>query len=1213
MKRINFCRKTILRAIKAACFALFLMACSSRAEAQTFSSPFFQVSGTTYNTHPGIYTTGGFNGPTAVYTVTIDSATTLNSTSASYGSANQFYNAGTNIAVGGGTFSNGGTASLTLLAAHGFYSTVALYGSTGGDITATNSGSLTATLSGGAAAAGVSYDNSDFNDGGLAVSAKSLTLNNNGMISGTASGYGFGIHALSAGTGNLSITNQQGATIQGTSSGNYAEGIYAHAPGSGVVTISNSGTVSAYGLGGAVAVDAVSESGAISITNNATGHVTITDLVSTTYDVGMSANTSSGPISITNNGSVSISTASAYAIGLTTASASNDTSDIQVSNGGSITINSTASGGYGIAADNEGTGNATVTNAAGGAINATASGYYVTGISAIAAMGTAMVTNDGTISVTDTDTATATGIEANGASVQVSNTGSVSVSGSGYDGAFGIQAGGNNVMVNNTGSISVSGSGYNGAFGIQARGNNVMVNNMGSISVTGSGYYGTTGIDATSKSGTVTVANSQSITASGSYKNIAIHAFGSQGTTVTNSGTLSAYSSGDQTYGISASAYTGPLAVTNTGTISTNGFGFATGITAFAILSGDADITNNGNITASSTNSSAIGLQAFSEHTTVNNTGSISAMGNSGSGTTYGIEAESQVEPAEVTNSGYVSAANNSGSSYGIYLLSSGTVNNSGTASGGTYSIFVPTHSTVNLTGNSPIHGLLKGGVDDTSDSLLNFAITVRTNYAASKAALDAAIADYATRYAAANGDGNNVDSVPVLLNGIDYQWEDFGAVEDNLVQARLYALTSGYQGIGGAIDNFDPASVRGTAILAALDNLPDSAVAGALAQLSPQSLQVLRHIAFDGASFTAANVNNHLANLRDGLTGFDTSGFTVNSPGIDPTITQMRSRLLAFNPAPFDPGLLSDSSSSLFGGIDMKDTQALVNTQPVDRWSAFISGNVVLANLDNTSSTIGDADYTTGSVMAGVDYRLTDHVTVGALFNYAHTSANLDGNGSKATVDSYSPGIYASYVDKKGWYGNAMLMYGFNNNTDDRNITIPGIQGVNHGASGGGQVTSNMTGGYEFQRGHFKFGPVASLQYVHLTVGSFQEQGPTSLSIDRQEADSLRTQLGFEVRYSAESRTPFGLMTFTPHFQASWQHEYMDNSDGISSQFNGGAGGGSFIVQGQQPERDSAFLDLGLDAQVAKNVTLFVDYQTQAGQNDFFAQSAQGGVKIGF
>jgi uncharacterized protein with beta-barrel porin domain len=508
---------------------------------------------------------------------------------------------------------------------------------------------------------------------------------------------------------------------------------------------------------------------------------------------------------------------------------------------------------------------------------------------------------------------------------------------------------------------------------------------------------------------------------------------------------------------------------------------------------------------------------------------------------------------------------------------------------------------------------LLKGGVDDTSTSLLNFNLAISGNHvAADKAALNAAIAQYDAAYTAANGDGANVDSEVVTINGIAYQWEDFFGIADNLIQGRLYGTTPGYQGIGNAVDNFDPNSARGAAILAALDNVPDSGVANALAQLSPKALQVFRNIAFDGASFTAANVNNHLANLRDGLTGFDTSGFTVNTPGVDPTLTQMKSRLLAFNPAPFDNGLLSDSSSSLFGGMDMKDTKSMVNTQPLDPWSAFISGSVILANLDNTTSNIGDSDYTTGSILAGVDYRLTDHVTVGAAFNYAHTGASLDGNGSKATVDSYAPGIYASYVDK-GWYGNALLMYGFNNNTEDRQVTIPGIQGVNHGASDGGQVTSNLTGGYEFHKDNFKFGPVASLQYVHLTVGSFQEDGPTSLSIDRQEADSLRTQLGFQVRYSAQVPTCWGPLELTPHFQASWQHEYMDNSDGISSQFNGGAGGGSFVVQGQQPERDSAFLDLGVDAQVAKNVTLFIDYQTQAGQSDFFAQSPQGGVKVGF
>jgi hypothetical protein len=37
------------------------------------------------------------------------------------------------------------------------------------------------------------------------------------------------------------------------------------------------------------------------------------------------------------------------------------------------------------------------------------------------------------------------------------------------------------------------------------------------------------------------------------------------------------------------------------------------------------------------------------------------------------------------------------------------------------------------------------------------------------------------------------------------------------------------------------------------------------------------------------------------------------------------------------------------------------------------------------------------------------------------------------------------------------------------------------------------------------------------------------------------------------------------------------------------------------------------IDAQVADNVVLFTNYQTQVGQSQFFVQSVQAGVKIGF
>jgi outer membrane autotransporter protein len=87
--------------------------------------------------------------------------------------------------------------------------------------------------------------------------------------------------------------------------------------------------------------------------------------------------------------------------------------------------------------------------------------------------------------------------------------------------------------------------------------------------------------------------------------------------------------------------------------------------------------------------------------------------------------------------------------------------------------------------------------------------------------------------------------------------------------------------------------------------------------------------------------------------------------------------------------------------------------------------------------------------------------------------------------------------------------------------------------------------------------------------------------------------------------------VNFTPHLDATWQHEFMDQSRGVTSQFSGGAG--SFSIQTTDPSRDSALVDAGLEAEINRTVTAFLDYQVQAGQENYFGQSVQGGVKIGF
>jgi outer membrane autotransporter protein len=278
--------------------------------------------------------------------------------------------------------------------------------------------------------------------------------------------------------------------------------------------------------------------------------------------------------------------------------------------------------------------------------------------------------------------------------------------------------------------------------------------------------------------------------------------------------------------------------------------------------------------------------------------------------------------------------------------------------------------------------------------------------------------------------------------------------------------------------------------------------------------------------------------------------------------------------------------------------------------FNVFVAGNVVLAqNFSQTD--IAHSDTTTGGVQIGADYRITPHLRTGVVFGYQHTDADTDENGSKATVDSYAPGVYVGFADN-GWYANAVGGYGFDNFTEDRHASIGAESAVAHGAPDGDQIMGDLDGGYDFHVQNWTFGPTAGVQYTHLDVNSFSEDGAESLgedeTVNKQETDSLRSRVGGHVSYVFQT----GKVFLTPHLSASWQHEFMDQGQGINAQIVNVVGA-PFTVKTPNPSRDSALLDCGLNADLNGQVSVFGDYLVQAGQSNYFGQSVQAGVKIGF
>jgi fibronectin-binding autotransporter adhesin len=275
-----------------------------------------------------------------------------------------------------------------------------------------------------------------------------------------------------------------------------------------------------------------------------------------------------------------------------------------------------------------------------------------------------------------------------------------------------------------------------------------------------------------------------------------------------------------------------------------------------------------------------------------------------------------------------------------------------------------------------------------------------------------------------------------------------------------------------------------------------------------------------------------------------------------------------------------------------------------------FVAGDVVLGQDFSDSQTgVSHAESTAAGVRLGADYAITPHLRTGALFDYHHTEATLDAQKSTATVDTYMPGVYASYADQ-GWFANAIATYGFNNYSQGRSIAIAGFDGTANSSPTGDQILGNLDGGYDFHSGRWTFGPTAGLKYVHLDVNSYTETGlpGANLDVNRDEADSLRSRVGGRVSYVFHSAG----MIFTPHLDASWQHEFLDQGRGITSQFDG-VDAGTFVVTTQNPSRESALVNLGFDSEINRDLTVFTNYTVQAGQDNYFGQAVQAGVKIGF
>ena len=263
-------------------------------------------------------------------------------------------------------------------------------------------------------------------------------------------------------------------------------------------------------------------------------------------------------------------------------------------------------------------------------------------------------------------------------------------------------------------------------------------------------------------------------------------------------------------------------------------------------------------------------------------------------------------------------------------------------------------------------------------------------------------------------------------------------------------------------------------------------------------------------------------------------------------------------------------------------------------------------AKEDGSDDQVG-FDFDTHGIMLGSDIMIVENLVVGGAIGYSRTHINLNNNVGEGDIDSLRTTIYATFL-KDSLYIDGALGFGFNWYHNTRIINF--VNRVAKSNHNGFENIIYLGGGYDFDISGWILGPIASLQYVYLIEDSFNETsaGAMNLTVDYNSSHSLMTALGVRFARAFDLDT----VVLTPEVRVEWLHEYLNDEGTVTSRFT--TGGGTFSINAQDPESDSAAIGVRLNAGFSENVSVYLNYELLLqGSGGMTANSLWGGIRIEF
>lgn len=278
--------------------------------------------------------------------------------------------------------------------------------------------------------------------------------------------------------------------------------------------------------------------------------------------------------------------------------------------------------------------------------------------------------------------------------------------------------------------------------------------------------------------------------------------------------------------------------------------------------------------------------------------------------------------------------------------------------------------------------------------------------------------------------------------------------------------------------------------------------------------------------------------------------------------------------------------------------------------WGLFVSGDFERGDRELASA--DSFDFTTNTVMAGVDYRANNSFIVGAAISGSQGKAEQNNRPDETELSQSALSVFGSFYTEN-FYLDSMFTYG-NNQYDMVRSVLDGavVKSLANAGTDGSETSFGVGAGYQFDFKTSLLKLFTRLDYVNVDVDSYAEYSGDETMLVAKINDfaikSFTSNLG--ASYTWIINTGFGVLS--PEIGVDYEHQFKGDGFNVDGQFIGGEAG-EFSISTYDKDANYFNGNLALNAVFAQGMSAYLGYTGQFGRDKWSSDHYALGARLEF